>query len=662
MFSQSFLLAKRLSFGVFLLNALPQAPNHQFWLIPLLIVFFYFTHTINRPKSIMHKVLFGVIPMILFVVLFLNAKDLGGLYWGSALLLCACGFKFAESRHTLDLTVGAFLLIMLNLTTMLYDINIQTVVLCLFAFMINLSLIHLLHINAPNNLLKATYLLYGFKKSFVAILIALPLSIIIFIVFPRISTSSHGVSFNPNENKALTGISEQIESGKISELIKSNEVAFQVLFNNKKPPNHQLYFRGFALGNYEGNKWTKLNTSGISKSFYGVVSDGGVGDNSYLYEADYLLGSNDSRRIYPLDQPITTDADLLLMGDGQIFQKPFKKQKKVLIKSVSRDQYPAFLSSGRKDKYLMFNRSDNPLTYDLGAKWSNLSFDETIKQINLFYLNSDFTYSLSLEPVERFTSDYFLFNSKKGYCEHFSSSYAMLLRSANIPSRIVIGFAGGEWNKYSGSLTVRMKYAHAWVEAYDENNNAWKRIDPSKLVNPARFEEGYFDLIEGNNWYKKTIRQIQEYYVALDVLWNDKVIGYTNEESTKSRAILYSWFTSWAKNITFSKLVLYVFITLILLFMLQEVRKVIGAQRIQKKQGLVKSMMLQLRSRLAPTLNLSGIISEKDLSNRVMDSNLKNKKLIAKFIALYEEKYYRFKSSIKVKELKAYLRKIFSHL
>ena len=79
-----------------------------------------------------------------------------------------------------------------------------------------------------------------------------------------------------------------------------------------------------------------------------------------------------------------------------------------------------------------------------------------------------FSYSLhmevkdsSLDPVEDF-----LVNRKEGHCEYFASALALLLRSIDIPARVVNGFKGGDWNDLTQTMNVRQKHAHSWVEAY----------------------------------------------------------------------------------------------------------------------------------------------------------------------------------------------------
>jgi hypothetical protein len=95
------------------------------------------------------------------------------------------------------------------------------------------------------------------------------------------------------------------------------------------------------------------------------------------------------------------------------------------------------------------------------------------------YLSTHFGYTLELP--RNFTQDpiaNFLFERKKGHCEYFASAMAVMLRSLHIPSRIITGFRGGEYNDLTGQYVVRASDAHSWVEAYFPGSG-WISFDPT---------------------------------------------------------------------------------------------------------------------------------------------------------------------------------------
>jgi hypothetical protein len=87
-----------------------------------------------------------------------------------------------------------------------------------------------------------------------------------------------------------------------------------------------------------------------------------------------------------------------------------------------------------------------------------------------------------------------LFDSKKGFCGHFASAYAMMMRAAGVPARIVTGYLGGEWNPVGGYYIVRQSDAHAWTEVWLEQSG-WTRIDPTAVVAPERLQRGISELL-----------------------------------------------------------------------------------------------------------------------------------------------------------------------
>ena len=95
------------------------------------------------------------------------------------------------------------------------------------------------------------------------------------------------------------------------------------------------------------------------------------------------------------------------------------------------------------------------------------------------HLRQDYGYTLELlsKPVDDPLA-YFLFVRKKGHCEYFASSMAVMLRTLGIPARVVNGFRGGEYNDLTGSYIVREKDAHSWVEAYFPEYG-WVTFDPT---------------------------------------------------------------------------------------------------------------------------------------------------------------------------------------
>ncbi|WP_162232488.1 DUF4129 domain-containing transglutaminase family protein [Methylogaea oryzae] len=104
-----------------------------------------------------------------------------------------------------------------------------------------------------------------------------------------------------------------------------------------------------------------------------------------------------------------------------------------------------------------------------------------------YFHDNDFHYTLhppllTERPVERF-----LLETRRGFCEHYATSFAVLMRLAGIPARVVTGYQGGLWNDVGEFLEVRQSDAHAWAEVW-LNGSGWVRVDPTAAVAPERVE------------------------------------------------------------------------------------------------------------------------------------------------------------------------------
>ena len=140
---------------------------------------------------------------------------------------------------------------------------------------------------------------------------------------------------------------------------------------------------------------------------------------------------------------------------------------------------------------LAFDETRNPRTVALGRQWAVESKNprEIVNRAVALY-NREFTYTLTpptLDPRDPY--DDFLFNTKRGFCEHYAGSFALLMRAAGIPARVVTGYQGGEVNPFSQELVVRQADAHAWTEIWLEGEG-WTRVDPTSAVSPLRVEQG----------------------------------------------------------------------------------------------------------------------------------------------------------------------------
>jgi transglutaminase-like putative cysteine protease len=168
--------------------------------------------------------------------------------------------------------------------------------------------------------------------------------------------------------------------------------------------------------------------------------------------------------------------------------------------------------------------------------------DERVVQAALRIFNErGYTYTLAPPLLGAHSVDEFMFDTKSGFCEHYSSAFAIVMRAAGIPSRIVTGYLGGELNPIGEYLIVRQADAHAWTEVWLKKQG-WVRVDPTAAVAPARIEQGISAAVGASSTLPLFMRSdhplLRELRLTWDSVantWNQWVLGYTPE---RQRALL----------------------------------------------------------------------------------------------------------------------------
>ncbi len=132
------------------------------------------------------------------------------------------------------------------------------------------------------------------------------------------------------------------------------------------------------------------------------------------------------------------------------------------------------------------------------------------------WLGSDvFAYTLDEPALPRHSPiDAFLFEARRGHCELYASALALMLRTLGIPTRVVSGYRGGEWNPADRSYTVSRDMAHLWVEVYFLDYG-WVTFDPS-----PRAQEDVLSALE------RAQLMLSRSQWRLRIFWYRRIIGY----------------------------------------------------------------------------------------------------------------------------------------
>ena len=314
---------------------------------------------------------------------------------------------------------------------------------------------------------------------------SLPLALLLFVLFPRLDAPLW--SFLPVAEVARSGINDWLEPGSVSDLVLDGSLAFRARFQGPTPTAEGLYWRGPVAWNTDGRRWS----GGHPDQFVGLTPttpQAGLGDQTIAYQV--TLEPTRQRWLFALDWPVATpERDAVLTHDFQLLAaKPIMETRSYQVISAV---YPASgdLPAAQRSAGLALPDNITERMRELVGKWqAQAEGPEDLIQAGLRYFNVEsFYYTLKPPRLGDSPADEFLFETRRGFCEHYASSFTLLMRLAGLPARIVMGYLGGERNPLGDHLIVRQSDAHAWVEVWLPGRG-WIRVDPTAAVSPERIE------------------------------------------------------------------------------------------------------------------------------------------------------------------------------
>lgn len=319
------------------------------------------------------------------------------------------------------------------------------------------------------------------------LLLALPVMLALWVLFPRISGPLWGTP--GTGNTARTGMSETMSPGDIASLIQSDAVAFRVQFEDEVPSKQQRYWRGPVLWYSDGRTWYPHRRS------LGPPERGSASAFEARGEAiDYTLTLEPQslRHVFALDfaAPGTLPQPLRLDAAGAVIsESAINATVRYALRAYPQARLGDTLAGRSRQRALQLPQQANPRTQELASDWRRRTSDPiALAQRALsFYRNEGFAYTLSPPLLGSDSVDAFLFDSRRGFCEHFAGSFVTLMRAAGVPARVVLGYQGAERSQVGDYFIVRQSDAHAWAEIWVEGGG-WRRIDPTAAVAPDRIE------------------------------------------------------------------------------------------------------------------------------------------------------------------------------
>ncbi len=320
-----------------------------------------------------------------------------------------------------------------------------------------------------------------------SLLLALPLTALLFVFVPRLPGALWPM---PGSGQAATGLSESMSPGSISELAVSDTPVFRVSFSSgRPPPPNQRYWRGPVLHEFDGYTWSRARPGSVPPQRINYL--GSALDYEVLMEAtgqNWLFGletlqSLNRRGVHP-----TSDGEWMnfrpLVGTVSYAARSYPE-------AITQGQLPRL--TRRLDTGLPADR--NPRSLALGRSLREATADDRdyVRRVLTYLQTGGFSYTLTPPLLDLDSVDDLLFNTRQGFCGHYASAFATLMRAAGLPARVVTGYLGGQWNEIGDFLLLRQSDAHAWVEVWVEDaataTGTWLRVDPTAVVAPQRLSE-----------------------------------------------------------------------------------------------------------------------------------------------------------------------------
>lgn len=356
-----------------------------------------------------------------------------------------------------------------------------------------------------------------------------PLAFLLFVIYPRPA----GPMWKMPSQKSETGLGDEINAGAISDLAQSPAVAFRVDFEGEAPPNPELYWRGPVYEDYDGVRWKQgrgYRFAPPDVQLFGPVWKYNItmepNGKPWLLALPLATG-------HPPNSFLTTAFQAMTIRPANartVYRLESQRARLGLWEDPNRLRYNLEVPKAAVQS--------NPKAFRLAQSWLSQPPEKRVEEALKFFADGGFVYTLKPPTLpEQGRIDAFLYQSKKGFCEHYSAAFAFLMRVAQVPTRLVGGYQGAEQNPDGDYYIVRQKNAHAWTEVW-LSGKGWTRVDPTEMVAPARLTLNLDTALDDpngttvkakNSWERLMLR-----FDSWQNGWSNTVTGF---DSTRQREL-----------------------------------------------------------------------------------------------------------------------------
>ena len=393
---------------------------------------------------------------------------------------------------------------------------------------------------------------------------ALPLLVVLFLFFPRLPPLW---SVQLSGQSAITGVSDSMSPGDFANLGQSTELAFRVEFANARPAQSDLYWRGLVFSDFDGITWrrnplkqqqqwqweiNRQSPQWLIDALATAEDKDKLAPNTY----QVILEPTQQRWLFGLDYPFAQQQEISITPDFTLLKdQPVTQQLRYKVLQYAPMRIDPSLNDADRAINLALPAQGNPKARALAQQLFRDSGSDPqryMTAIERWINQTAFRYTLAPPKLNQDRIDGFLFDTKAGFCEHYSSSFTFMLRAAGIPARVVTGYQGGALSNGGNVWEVRQMDAHAWTEVWLEGQG-WVRVDPTAFVAPERVEQGMNALTgaQGAAMFGQgagaqisyqqyqmlqTLRRLSD---QASYYWQKDIVGYDQDKQAGS---LLKWF------------------------------------------------------------------------------------------------------------------------
>ncbi len=465
-------------------------------------------------------------------LLFLQFRTFNGLSAGTALLSLIAGLKLLETRTRRDLYVISMIIFFLSLAALLEAESFW-----LLTYLIGVCWLTTATLLRLTGTAHRTDRRGSLRQAGRILAQALPLAAAFWLFFPRFGGPLWQMP--DTGSNATSGLSDSMSPGDIDNLAMSDEIAFRVRFKegSDTPPPRERYWRGPVLHDFDGHAWRRTEAAAVNAP--------GLRFLGPAYRYTVSLEPSQHNWIFVLDWPARWDAErAYLTSDSMLMEpNPLAQPMDVAVTSYSHVQAAQPLGPGMRRRDTRLPAGRNPRAQRLAEELRSAHPDDVgyVDAVLKMFHTEAFFYTLTPPRLGADPVDGFLFDTRRGFCGHYASAFAALMRAAGIPARVVTGYQGGTYNRFAGYWILRQSDAHAWDEVWIEGPG-WVRVDPTSVIAPERVEHGLNDIVTADvpqfsRWQQHTpwFADLRLRLDAVRVLWRERILRF--DEGSQERLL-----------------------------------------------------------------------------------------------------------------------------